>query len=195
MDQIWVSLGIGGLAFVGTNIDNTLVLVAFFADPRYAPRKIVLGQYLGMAGLISASIIAAVLAAAVPTRYVGLCGLIPIGMGIAQLWFGAPQGTPALAVGANRPASILEVAAVTISNGGDNLATYVPLFSGETASVVTSLAVLFLLLNAVACASACWLVRNPTVGAPLRLYGARMLPWVLIGLGIYILVRMGVFFG
>ena len=179
------------LAFASTNIDNTLVLVAFFADPRYPPRKIVLGQYLGMTGLISASIVAALLAAAVPVRYVGLCGLIPIGMGIAQLWSGVPQGSPALAVGANRPPSILEVALVTVSNGGDNLGTYIPLFAGETAKIVMSIAVLFLLLNALACASAFWLVRHPTMGAPLRRNGARMLPWLLIGLGIYILARTG----
>lgn len=190
MEQLWV-LGVASLAFVSTNIDNTLVLVAFFADPRYAPRRIVLGQYLGMTGLIGVSIVAAISAAAIPTRYVGLCGLVPIGMGLAQLWSGAPEGRPSLAAGANRPASILEVAAVTLSNGGDNIGTNVPLFAGQMAGSVMRLVLLFLLLNALACASAYWLVRHPTMGAPLRRNGARMLPFVLIGVGFYILIRTG----
>ena len=46
----------------------------FFADPAFRPRQIVLGQYLGIAALVAASLAALL----VPRAYVGLTGLLPL---------------------------------------------------------------------------------------------------------------------
>ena len=46
-------LGIGTTAFVATNIDDLLILIAFFANSRFPLPQIVLGQYAGMGALLA----------------------------------------------------------------------------------------------------------------------------------------------
>jgi cadmium resistance protein CadD (predicted permease) len=38
-----------------------------------------------------------------------------------------------------------------------------------------------------------WLVHQPSVGGPIRRYGHRTLPFILIGFGIFILYQAGTF--
>jgi cadmium resistance protein CadD (predicted permease) len=78
------------------------------------------------------------------------------------------------------------VASVTVANGGDNLGVYIPLFSRELAWVPVYAAV-FAVMTAFWCAAGYWLVHHPILGARIRTYGHVALPFVLIGLGLYIL--------
>ena len=41
--------------FVFTDIDDVFLLMAYFADPRYRARDIVIGQYLGIGTLVAVS--------------------------------------------------------------------------------------------------------------------------------------------
>jgi cadmium resistance protein CadD (predicted permease) len=51
-------LGIGATAFVATNIDDLIILIAFFANSHHFPLpQIVLGQYSGMGALLAISIV------------------------------------------------------------------------------------------------------------------------------------------
>ncbi len=68
-------------AFISTNIDYALVLLAFFADRTVGARNVAIGQYLGMVILTSSAVVCALRPYAVPTRYVGFMGLLPITIG------------------------------------------------------------------------------------------------------------------
>ena len=46
-------IGIGISAFVATNIDDIFVLMLFYANSKFKPFQIVLGQYLGIGLLVS----------------------------------------------------------------------------------------------------------------------------------------------
>ena len=81
---------------------------------------------------------------------------------------------------------MLAVAAVTIANGGDNLAVYVPLFAAQSSEVVVFAAV-FAVMTALWCALGLALVRNRWVGERVSRVAQRMFPFVLIALGLYIL--------
>ena len=48
--------GIAVIAFISTNIDDLIVLVAFFAVPNARPTRVVIGQFAGMAMLIGLSV-------------------------------------------------------------------------------------------------------------------------------------------
>jgi cadmium resistance protein CadD (predicted permease) len=48
-------IGIGISAFVATNIDDIFVLMLFYANSKFKPFQIVLGQYLGIGLLVSIS--------------------------------------------------------------------------------------------------------------------------------------------
>jgi cadmium resistance protein CadD (predicted permease) len=79
-------LGIGATAFVATNIDDLLILIAFFANShRFPLPQIVLGQYSGMGALLAISILGSLIALIVPDNLIGLIGIFPIAIGIREL--------------------------------------------------------------------------------------------------------------
>jgi cadmium resistance protein CadD (predicted permease) len=78
-------VGVGIAAFVSTNIDDLLILMAFFATPRFPPFQIVLGQYIGMRSLIAVCLLGLLIALVVPRNLIGLIGLFPIAIGIKEL--------------------------------------------------------------------------------------------------------------
>src|SRR5207302_11450615 len=153
MDHLASLIGIGAVAFISTNIDDLVLLIGFFADRRYRPREIVAGQFAGIVALIFASIFGAMIARPVPTEYVGLLGFVPIGIAARQLLVArAADGEGAHDL-ARRRSNVAAVVLVTISNGGDNLGLYIPLFSVHSDGEIALFSALFLALTALWCAA------------------------------------------
>ena len=174
-------------AFVSTNIDDLFLLVGFFSDRSFSRGHIFAGQILGMAIIVAISLAAASAALAISPQRVGLLGLAPIVIGMAKL-FGlgkTEDEAQPTAVG------ILQVATVTIVNGGDNIAAYTPIFATQGSRDVTATLAIFAVLTLVWCFAALGLVRHTALGKPLRRYGHVLLPFILIGLGGLILYRSG----
>ena len=144
----------------------------------------VLGQCLGLGALFAASLAAAVLAWTVPAEIISWLGAVPIFFGLGMLLHGAPEAPAA------PPASgVLAVASVTLANGSDNLAVYIPLLASVGPGEAAVIAAVFAAMTGVWCVAAWWLVHHPGAGAPLRRYGPRAVPYVLIGIGLWILFR------
>jgi cadmium resistance protein CadD (predicted permease) len=182
---------LGIVAFPATNVDDLFVLTAFFADPSARARHVVLGQYLGIAVLTVASMACALAALAIPATWVGLLGLLPVAIGVRKLYKARRRGEePAPPQVAGTAA--LSVVAVIVANGGDNLAIYIPLFASQGRSSWLLLAGVFAILTGLWCVVGLSLVRHRTLGPLLRRHGLRVLPWLLIALGVYIIVRSGV---
>jgi cadmium resistance protein CadD (predicted permease) len=59
----------------------------------------------------------------------------------------------------------------------------------NSVSQVTTLIVVFMLMTAVWCIAAYYLVNHPLVASRIRRIGHVVMPFVLIGLGIYILAQ------
>lgn len=155
--------------------------MAWFAAGRYRARDIVLGQYAGIGALFAASLAASLLALAIPAGYLRWLGLVPVALGVAMLLRKArAEQTPSAS-------GLLAVTAVTIANGADNVAVYVPLFATRSAGAVAVMAAVFAIALALWCLGARWLVRHPAAGAPLRRWGPRLVPWLLVALGLWIL--------
>lgn len=177
--------------FASTNLDDLFVLVGFFSDPRYRPRQIVIGQCLGIAALVLASLAGALLSLAVPPVWLGLLGLVPIALGgrrLLALWDdddGEEASGPA-ALG-----NALAVAGVTIANGGDNLGIYTPVFATSPAPRLALFVAVFAVMVAVWLTVAHWLVHHPALGGPIRRIGRVATPFVLIGIGVTVLVEAG----
>ena len=174
-------------AFVSTNIDDLLLLVGFFSDRSFSRGLIFAGQILGMAIIVAISLAAASAALAISPQRVGLLGVAPIVIGIGKLLrLGKKEEGQPTAVG------ILQVAAVTVVNGGDNIAAYTPIFATQGSRDMIATLAIFALLTLVWCFAALGLVRHTALGKPLRRYGHVLLPFILIGLGGLILYRSGV---
>jgi len=81
----------------------------------------------------------------------------------------------------------LDVGIVTFVNGADNIGIYAPLFAvSEARRLIVLVAVLHVLL-AVWCVAGYLIHRQKAVAYTLRRWGHRIVPVVLIALGIYIL--------
>lgn len=196
----------GITSFAATNIDDLAILMLFFTQVNeiFRPKHIVIGQYLGFTVLIIASLIGFFGGLVLPKPWIGLLGFLPIAIGVSQLvnredeqQVQAVSGVEHLkstASSVSAIASILtpqtyQVTAVTIANGGDNVGIYVPLFaSSNLASFAVILSVFYVCIG-VWCYVAYRLSRQPAIALILTRYGERIMPFVLIALGIFILIE------
>jgi len=212
MSGLGTAFSAGITAFVATNIDDIIILLLFFAqvDVNFRRRHIVIGQYLGFTLLILASLPGFFGGLVVPSEWIGLLGLLPIAIGLKQLVNRQEDTAQVQTVtsdfepsSARKPlvsflSSVLspqtyKVAAVTVANGGDNISIYIPLFAGNNLVSLGVILGIFFLMVGVWCAIAYLLTRQPTIAQVLSRYGNAVVPFVLIGLGLFILYERGTF--
>jgi cadmium resistance protein CadD (predicted permease) len=176
------------VTFVVTNLDDLLILSMYFASPKYKTSNIVLGQYLGIITLTVVSLVGVLLGGFVDQRWVSLLGLVPIFLGIKDLI--ALRKTDEVDDEVQESKSkfqFLNVALVTIANGGDNIGVYTPLFATTEIQYVAMYALVFMILTAAWCFLGYWTVSHPRVKNVFAKYGKIILPFFLIILGIFIL--------
>jgi cadmium resistance protein CadD (predicted permease) len=183
------------VVFASTDIDDLVLLTAFFADARLRRGCIVAGQFLGIGALLGASLVAAAASLAVPPHWPAALGLVPLVLGLwklPDLWRrrhdDSDEAMDAQRAGqrVSAGAQVLAVAAVTIANGGDNLGVYIPLFARDL-SVLPIYLLVFALLTAVWCWAGHSFVKHPAGAALMQRWGHAILPLVLIALGAWIL--------
>jgi cadmium resistance protein CadD (predicted permease) len=189
-------VGLALVLFASTNVDDIFVLVGFFSDPKFQAREIVLGQYAGIAGLFGVSVAVSMLSLVIPVAYIGLLGIAPIVIGakkLLELHRGRDRTQESLEAhtGSGVYMRPISVALVTIANGGDNIGVYTPAFAIRPAREVAMIALVFAVMTALWCFVAHSIVNHPKLGAPIRRYGHRAAPIVLIGLGFLILFQSG----
>lgn len=199
---------VGVSAFAATNIDDIFILMLFFSTSQgFQVRQVVIGQYVGIGLLTAIGVLGAFLPLLVPEYVIGLLGIAPIAIGIKKLikiiWNKdkierpdsaghSPYNESTTRKKFNRlDLSFLSVAAVTFSNGADNIGVYIPMFAQySSATQIITIVTVFMVMTAIwCCASAYYFVNHPLVASRIRRIGHVILPFVLIGLGIYILVQ------
>ncbi len=179
-------VGIGIAAFVSTNIDDLFILMVFFASPKFPSYQIVLGQYIGMGSLMGVSLVGSLIALVLPRYLIGLIGLFPIAVGIKELL--EPHKLDSeRAKKIQLP--VLTVAAATFS-GGEEIGIYTALFAtdNEDVAIITLISVA-MVLTALWSFLANYLVKHSFLADIFRRIGDRILPFMLIVLGIYILTE------
>ncbi|MEH0974384.1 cadmium resistance transporter [Micromonospora sp. CPCC 205546] len=178
------------VVFAATDIDDIVVLTLFFVAARTTGRprtwQIVAGQYLGIGALALASAVVAAGLLVVPEPWPGLLGLLPVALGVRALLDRDAEETPAV-VG-----SALGVAGVTIANGADNIAVYVPVFRALGPADSAVFLLVFVVLIALWCAAGAWLGGHPRVVRLVGRVGHRLVPAVFIAIGVVILATSGV---
>jgi cadmium resistance protein CadD (predicted permease) len=131
-----------------------------------------------------------------PRNLIGLIGLFPIAIGIKELLELRKKGneedeklTKRLLRSERIQLPFLTVAAVTFS-GGEEIGIYMTLFviNNEAGAIITLISVV-MVLTAFWCILANNLVKHSFLADIFRSIGSRVLPYVLIGLGIYILAQ------
>lgn len=178
--------------FVATNIDDLFFLMTWFSQAKTTEQKryIVAGQYLGFILILTVSFIGAFGALKLPAEWVGLLGLAPIYIGIKSLMelYQVRKGT------SHHLEWIFKTATITFVNGADNIGAYIPFLVINNLERIILLLVIFLVLVAVWCYLANTLVKQPLFAGILERYGQMIVPFVLIALGIFIIIKQGTFY-
>jgi cadmium resistance transport/sequestration family protein len=201
MNGLVTAIPTGITAFTATNLDDLVILTLLFSqvNATFRSRHIVIGQYLGFSTLLVASLSGFFGGLVLPQHWIGLLGLVPIAIGLNRLFNPESDSSEEAQEETEQPnaspfASFLSpqtysVAAITVANGSDNIGIYVPLFANsELASLLVILGV-FLSLVGVWCYVTYKLTCQPAIAEVLTRYGNTLVPYVLIGLGVFIVLE------
>lgn len=196
MSSLLVTIRTAVAIFVGTGIEDLFTLTALFLSSRITgqprPWQIVTGWYAGIACLVVISVGVALGLVFVPEDWTGLLGLVPLAIGIYKLTQAIRARGKQASVQPLMAAGVVSVAALAISNGGDNIGVYVPVFRtvGPLHSAVM-VAVIAVCLG-VWCLLASVLGSHKGVVAIMGPYGKWIIPAVYITVGTVIIVNSGV---
>ena len=192
-------------SFASTNIDDIFILTLFFSMAGHGIKNshIIAGQYIGIAILCIISILASIGLNILPSAAVSALGLLPIAIGLGMLWkryvkkHDRDELPTDIEIAKNNrlfkwtrmllPVGIARVAAVTLANGGDNLAIYVPFFANMSWIDLALTLLIYACLVGLWCFVAFKIVGHEKVKASLERYGHVVVPFVLIILGLSIL--------
>lgn len=201
MSGLVTAIPTGITAFTATNLDDLVILTLFFSQVNATLRRrhIVIGQYLGFSALLIASLPGFFGGLILPRHWIGLLGLIPIAIGLSRLFNpdsdSAEESQEETQHPSNSPfASFLSpqtysVAAITVANGSDNIGIYVPLFASSNLGKLLVILAIFFSLVGVWCYATYKLTRQPAIAQILTRYGNNLVPFVLIGLGVFIVLE------
>ncbi len=199
----WATLVEGIVAFVFTHIDDFFLLALLFAQAQIQPSwkswHIWLGGYIGLAGLIVISSLGYLGGLLLAPPVIGLLGLIPIAVGCWKLW--RPEDEEVLEKELEElqehppkkawltflPPPVLMSVILTFANGGDNISLYIPLFASSSPLQLALFSTIFFLMKGLWFAMAQKLAMQPAVVKVLTERVEHWVPWILIGLGVWIL--------
>ena len=201
MNDLVTAIPTGITAFTATNLDDLVILTLLFSqvNPTFRRRHIISGQYLGFAALVIVSLSGFFGGLFLPSHWIGLLGLVPIAIGLHRLFNADADSseevqTPTEESNSSKLASLLSpqtysVAAITIANGSDNISIYAPLFANTKGGNLLVMLGIFFLLVGVWCYATYKLTRQQAIAEVLTRYGNNFVPFVLIGLGAFIILE------
>lgn len=200
MEELLTAIPTGITAFTATNLDDLVILTLLFSqvNATFRRRHIVIGQYLGFCTLIIASMIGFLGGLVLPSHWVGLLGLVPVTIGLNRLLNPESDSSSdtesefelnhSFAFASFVSPQAYSVAAITIANGSDNVSIYMPLFAHTTLSSLLVIIAVFLLLVGVWCYVTYKITCQSAIADLLTRYGNNLVPFVLIGLGVFIIL-------
>jgi cadmium resistance protein CadD (predicted permease) len=197
VDHLTTTVATAVVAFVGTNIDDLVLVGAMFMSAQASGHlrawQIVVGQYLGIGALVGASTIAARVLGSAPARWVGLLGLVPLGIGAWGLLRLMRRPQEPVRSSPRAVTGVAQVVGVTIAAGVDNVSVYTPLFRASGPGDLLVAVTVFAVLLAACCAAGAALGTHPRVEVLVERAGGRLVPFLYAIVGLAILARSGVF--
>jgi cadmium resistance protein CadD (predicted permease) len=198
VSSLLASIATAVVLFAGTNVDDIVILALLSSASRAAgrPRRwaIWTGQFAGFAVITGVSVAAGRGLDLIPAHWLWLLALIPLTLGVVTLIAAVRAARAGERPPPPAPGGVLGVAALTITNGADNLAAYTPFFATSDAGRIVVTVVVFVIGVALWCAAGWWLSGHKAATAVVRHYGQWILPVAFILIGLYTLhetIRQG----
>ena len=191
MTNILLLVAVTVISFIGTNFENLLFLIVFLCNSNQPKSTVALGYLAGMAIIVGSARILSSVSNFVPSQFLGLLGLIPLSLGIWELMQVLRQriarSVPNVSV-TSEPRSVFAISVIMIANGVDSLAVLAALFVDTQWDLKwlvwgTTLGMTFVWFSL-----AVWLVRLQFFSQSRQRFIQMLMPFLLIGLGLYILI-------
>ena len=195
------AIATGAAVALATTFDDNIYLTSFFGrvSRTFRPRHVVVGEFLGLTILISISLVGYFVGMIVSDMWVGLLGVLPIMIGIHQLMnkeddensdvieevekvhteVGRPRIKQSLWSTIRDPKTH-RVTAVHVSNGGNNVAVYIPLFASSSLPSLGVILTMCYMTIGFWCFCSYNLTRFPGISVLIARYGRKIAPFVLI---------------
>lgn len=191
MSEILIIIAVTWGAFIATNLDNLLLLVATYSRFEQHSGMVTAGYFAGMILIGSIAIVIGEAGEFIPLAYLGLLGVIPMMMGLYALWrlFQNPHSgeTADLVAVSTRPAVFLALVSTQLSNSADTIITFSALLADSSDSTDYLVAPMFLVMTGVFAGVAYYSLKHPKLRWFLGRYGQYVTPFILILVGFYIL--------
>lgn len=179
------------VAYVSTNIDDIFVIMILLAQAdKRTKGKLIAGHFLGVGLITVASMLGALGLQNLPLKYVGILGLVPIGLGI-KAWLDHKKGADDDDAPEVQSVSLLSMAMITLGNGADNIGVYIPLFTGFSGTERIGAVIVFAVMTALWVFLANTLAEFPKVKSVIEKYKTIAIPVVFIALGVFIILDSG----
>ena len=180
-------------AFVSTSLDSLLVLVPVLSQGRARALRVAVGYLAALAAIVALSWVLASAGTALMPFDGGLLGLVPLVMGTGLLARGHRRrrevpDRPSTEDSPVGPGAVA-IALLTLSLSADNFAAFVPLLADTSSGGDRVVAIALMLSGAGWVAVAGFLAGRPILRGAAERWGSRILPILLIGLGVYILAN------
>jgi cadmium resistance protein CadD (predicted permease) len=196
MERLIATVTTATALFVGTNLDDIVVLallnIASCANGSPKAWQIWTGQYAGTAVLVGASLLASLGLTLLPENGTWLLGLVPLGLGLYKLVVAVRAQRSGADTSIAPAAGLFGVTAITVANGGDNIAAYTPVFRTSSAGDMAVTLCVFGLGVALWCAAGSWLASRRTITRAIGRWGHWIVPAVFVVIGVCILYKAGV---
>jgi len=191
MIEAFVIVAVAAAAFLGTNLDNLVLLVTFYSRYGQKSQTVTAGYICGMLLITIIFVVIGEGGDFVPIDYLGLLGIVPMIMGVLGLiQLFRPQTSTVnshSAIGESQKALFFSVLMTQLSNGTDTVITFSVLLAESTDKfdymIIPTFLAMVLLLSALARYS----LRNRILSHFLERFGRYITPFILILVGWYIL--------
>jgi len=193
MNSLIAIIPIAAGAYVATNLDNFILLVSLLARYRNHTSYVVAGYFTCMLILGFVGLWIGKAANIAPVEYLGLLGFVPISIGVVEL-IQLRRGKAKVTVAKEKSVDGAQKVFITtlfiqLGNGADTIVVFGVLFidsmpSADILTILTlaTMAVIFVFVGIYA-------VRHPALCEWIDRYAYRVMPFVLIIVGVYILAN------
>lgn len=185
--------------FAGTRIDDIVTLAVLNMSSRVQGRpkrwQIWVGTYAGMAAVMLLSVLAATGLTVVPDGWIWVLGLIPLLLGVRSLIIAIHAHNAGTAASPPVVTGLTGVIGMTIANGGDDIAAYIPAFRALGAGGVAITVLVFAIGVAAWCLVGAWLASHRRVTNVIQMWGQWIIPAMFILIGLYVFYKGGIFGG
>ncbi|MDG1204777.1 MAG: cadmium resistance transporter [Pseudomonadales bacterium] len=181
--------------FAVTNLDNLIILVFLLGQSPNARQHVLMGFVAAVILVIAVSSVGILIGTLLSPSLVGYLGFGPLLIGIYILYQqlrSTENKSTAVISAMGAPSRVwLTTVVLMFSNSADSIAVLLPLLA-ESGSMPTLLIVsIYLLTSILWCAISIKIASNADLAKRINDRGEKLVPWVMIAVGIYVLSNTG----